>query len=103
MFKLIPNPTFWAKVEVAVPGIEVPAIFEVEFKHLPREAIKTFFAGIAGKQDAEALGELVSNWRGIDAEYSKDNLAALLNNYPAAAEGFFAAFRRELLEARRKN
>lgn len=103
MFKINPNPTFTAKVELSVPGSTRPAAIEVEFKHLPRKAIKAFFENLEGKSDADALSEIMIGWSGIDATYAKDTLEQLLDNYPAASMELFEAFRRELLEAKRKN
>ena len=102
MFKLQPNPTFKAKVDITLPGAQAAAI-EIEFKHLSRSGIKAYFEGLDGKTDAEALGAIIVGWSGIDAAYSAENLAALLDNYPTASVELFDAYRRELMEARRKN
>lgn len=103
MFKLQPKPSFWAKCSISVAGEAKPAQIEIEFKYLGREGIKAFFESLEGKQDIEALGEIVTNWRGVDAEFSRDNLAQLLDNYPQAAMAIFEAFRTEALEAKAKN
>lgn len=103
MFKLQPNPTFKSKVQISIPGADKPAALEIEFKHLARPKIKEFFEGLEGKTDAEALGEIIVGWVGVDAPYSADSLQTLLDNYPAAGGELFEAFRRDLLESRRKN
>lgn len=103
MFKLQPNPTFKAMVAIAIAGQDKPAEIEVEFKYLGRAAVRAFFDGLDGKSEAEALAEIVVGWSGVDAPYGQQALATLLDNYPTAAFDFFEAFRRELLEARRKN
>lgn len=103
MFKINPNPTFKATVLLSVPGADKPASITVEFKHLAKSALRDYFAGLDGKSDAEALATVITGWQGVDAEFSVDALALLLDNYPAAAGELFEAFRRELLEARRKN
>jgi len=103
MFKLQPNPTFTVQVPMTVPGSPEPAPLTVEFRHLSRRRIKTYFEGLQGKTDAEALGEIIVNLPDIDAEYNPASLEALLDNYPAASIELFEAYRRELLEARRKN
>ena len=103
MFKLNPNPTFKARVEISTPGSATPASIEIEWKHLSRTGIKRFFEGLTDKTDAEALGQIIVGWSGIDAEYCPENLALLLDNYPAASVELFDAYRRELMEARRKN
>lgn len=103
MFKLTPNPTFTAKVPLSVPGQDKPANVDIEFKHLSRPKIKTYFEGLEGKTDTDALGEIIIGWKGIDEDYSPEALQELLDNYPAAAGELFEAFRKELMEARRKN
>lgn len=103
MFKLQPNPTFTTKVSLSVPGSDKPASIEVEFKHLSRPKIKAFFEGLEGKTDAEALSEIMVGWSGPDGDFNRDNLQALLDNYPASGGELFDAFRRDLMEARQKN
>ena len=103
MFKLNPNPTFTAKVPLSIPGESKRATVDVEFKHLSRKAIQEFFQNLEGKTDAESLAEIIVSWKGIDAAYSAETLATLLDNYPAAGRELFEAFRLELMEARAKN
>lgn len=103
MFKLQPKPTFKARVPITVPGETKPAEIEVEFKHMSLEQVRAFFEGLVGKQDADALGEIVVGWSGVDAAFDAEALATLLNNYPSTAAAMFETFRRELFEARRKN
>lgn len=103
MFKINPKPVFRATVPLSVPGSDKPAAISVDFKHLGKSALRDYFAGLEGKSDAEALGEIVTGWEGVDAPFSADALGQLLDNYPAAAGELFEAFRRELLEARAKN
>jgi len=103
MFKITPKPKFNATVQLSVPGSDKPAAITVEFKHLSKSALRDYFGGLDGKSDAEALGEIITGWQGVDADFSADALGQLLDNYPAAAGELFEAFRRELLEARRKN
>lgn len=103
MFKLQPKTTFWAKVPVSIPGETKPAIVEMEFKHLGREGLKSYFENLEGKKDAEALAEIIMNWRGVDAEFNPENLAELLENYPSASLSVFQTFRAESMEAKAKN
>lgn len=102
MFKLQPNPTFKARAPISIPGHK-PAEIEIEFKHLSREKSREFFENIAGKTDAEALGEIVVGWSGVDQAYSEEALAVLLDNFPSSAASIFETFRRELFEAKTKN
>ena len=103
MFKLKPNPTFWTKADLSVPGEPEPAQIEVQFRHKSIPEINDYFARLPGRTDADALGEIIAGWRGVDDQFNDDSLAALLANYPASARELFEAYRRELLESRRKN
>lgn len=103
MFKLQPNPTFKARVSISVPGADTPAALTVEFRHLSRSDLRSYFESLGGRGDADALGEIIADWADIDAKYTPENLAALVNNYPRSAMELFDAYRAELLESRRKN
>ncbi len=103
MFKLQPNPTFKTTVGISVAGQSSPASIEVEFKYLTKSKVREFFDKLGSKEDAAALADIVVGWAGIDEPYSKKALAELVDNYPAAAMDLFDGFRRELLEAKRKN
>lgn len=102
MFKLNPAPTFWTEVSISVPGAGEPAKFEVEYKWMPRDALRGYFGNAAGRSDEDLLGEIVCNWRGIDAEFSRENLAQLLANYTGAARALYDRYGEEMLEARKK-
>lgn len=103
MFKLQPKPSFWAKCPVNIPGETKPAALEIEFRWLGKTGIKDFFENLEGKTDIEALSQIVLNWKGVDAEYSRENFESLLENYPQAAMAIFEGFRSEALEAKAKN
>lgn len=103
MFKIQPKPTFWSKVQISIPGQPTPAQIDAEYKHLTRDELREFFEHLEGKKDADALGEIVVGWKGVDVDFDAGALEELLNNYPSAALAFFEAFRREALEAKAKN
>lgn len=104
MFKLLPNPTFWAAVALTVPGEPAPVIVDIEFKHQQRDALQDFFDRCNnGLRAKEALLEVVVNWRGFDEAFSGDALERLLKNYVPSAQEIFAAYRRESVESRVKN
>jgi hypothetical protein len=103
MFKLQPNPTFKSKVGISIAGALRPADIEVEFKYLSKEKVREYFDRLQGKTDAEALAEIIVGWSGVDEAYSDVALEMLVDNYPAAAADLFETFRKELLEAKRKN
>ena len=103
MFKLQPNPTFKTKVGISVAGQESPDEIEVEFKYLSKPAVKAFFDALKGKDDVDALAEIMVGWSGTDHDFSPEALSELLDNYAAAAADIFWKFRHELLESKTKN
>ena len=107
MFKLTPNPTFWATVSLSVPGSDAPAPIEIEFRHHGQKALAALFRK-EGATDLDLLPVLINGWRGVEGEsgdlkYSLEAIATLLDNYPAAGVEIFTAYRRELMESRIKN
>lgn len=106
MFKLNPKPTF--KVDVTIPSPSGEGKLTLEFKHKGRKALAEFFESLrsdeeAAREDADALSELVAGWSGVDAEFNRDNLAVLLDNYPGASLAIFNAYTSALNEGRVKN
>jgi hypothetical protein len=102
MFKLQPNPTFFATVDIPVPGGE-PMPLEVEFRHMRREQAIEFARGLGQREPLESMREVVCGWRGADVEFSADALADLHSNYAGAADRILTAYLDELRGARRKN
>lgn len=102
MFKLQPNPTFFAKVDIPVPGGD-PATLEVEFRHMRRDDAAEFARGLADRDPLDSLRQVVVGWKGADAEFSDAALAELHANYAGAADRILAAYFDELRGARRKN
>lgn len=104
MFSLTPNPTFWAKAAISIPGGD-PAEIEVQFRHKGRAELAEYFQrlGTLAVSDVDAVAEIVADWRGVDQPYSKEALATLVDRFPAAARDLLTAYNRELMESRRKN
>jgi hypothetical protein len=91
-------------VDISIAGQEQPARIEVEFRHMGREALNAWMAGLdPGSTYVEAVTPMVVNWRGVDTPFSAQALAALLEGYPLAARGLLDAFVRECTEAKAKN
>ncbi|MFZ4537817.1 phage tail assembly chaperone [Propionivibrio sp.] len=102
MFKLEPNPTFFAPVSIHVPGQGL-GTFEAEFRHLAKAERDTFHAGLGETTNLDALAGIVTGWRGIDAPFSRDNLERLLDEYQGAVDALFKAYFTELYGAAVKN
>ncbi len=110
MFKLQPNPTFSAKVEIPVPGADAPATLPLVFRHKGRKAAQAWVESAPGRQDIDFLMEIVADWGaevvGEDGQpqaFSREAFDRLLDEYPASGQAIFNAYLRELGEARRGN
>lgn len=101
-FRLQPDPTFWAKVEIPVPGGD-PVPLEIEFRHKRRDDAMRFADALSSRAPLESLREVVAGWRGADVEFSEAALAELDANYLGAAERILVVYLEELRGARRKN
>lgn len=108
MFVLQPKPTFKVPVSIPTPS-GVAGKFTVEFRHKGRKAfrefVETFTADKEGdvRSDADALDEIIADWKGVDAPYSKEALETLLDNFPAAARELFSAYNAALFEGKVDN
>ena len=95
--------TFAAKVTItdaSGKGHEV----EFTFKHKTLDELQAFLYGEhEGRTDAQALGEIVIGWSGVDAPFSPEALATLLQNYGGSAVTIATAYRDALTGARTKN
>jgi hypothetical protein len=100
MFKLQPNPSFWAKVPITIPGQSKPEEIELEFLYLPEDERR---AQLDGKTTDEMLSLLVKDWRDVDTAFSAENFQRFLKNYPRARLDVLETYNRELYEARAKN
>lgn len=110
MFKINPNPTFKADVQLTVIGSTEPAKLVVTFKHKGRKALADWVAlpkkmADAGTpiKDADYLDEVIADWEGVDAPYSVEALDTLLDAYQPAGQELFEAYIRALTESRAKN
>lgn len=103
-FKLTPNPTFWAKVDIPVPGGE-PQALEIEFRHKR----KTWGLGLVERIRAgeisglDAVREIIVDWRGAEREFSDAELVELDENFIGAIDAILFAYPEALRGARRKN
>ena len=102
MLTLAPAATFVATVRVHVPGgDDVPVNFI--FAHKGRAALKDFVERAQSSADLDAVAEIVAGWDGVEADYSRDALAALLDAYPSAAVSILEGYLAEIGRAAAKN
>lgn len=102
MLTLAPAATFAATVRIHVPGVDdVPVNFI--FAHKGKSALKDYMARAKGMEDLDAVAEIVTGWDGIEADYSREALAALLDAYPSAAVSILDGYLAEIGKAAAKN
>jgi len=110
MFKIDPEPTFTAEVELSVPG-QPAALLSVRWKHLTRDKLREWIDGLADLKlsDVDGLDFVIAGWDGVidqqgqDVPYSKDRLRSLLGSYHAASAELVRAYVRALTESRLGN
>ena len=109
MFKITPDPTFKAEVQIPLPGGGF-APLALEFKALGRKALRKWIdSASAERDDAQYLGEVVVGWSGVgDANgsplpFSIDALAQVLDGYWMASKAIFDGYLVALTPAGEKN
>lgn len=120
MIRIVPNPTFTCDVPLSVPGTDKPVSIKLTYRHKGRKALNEYQARAvdlamqadandAAQQFGAYVGEVVEGWTGVlDADdkplpYSADNLARLLEAYPAAGAEIVRCYSRQLSHARSGN
>jgi hypothetical protein len=120
MIRIVPNPTFTCDVPLSVPGADKPASIKITYRHKGRKALGEYQARAvelamqadapdAAQQFAAYVGEVVEGWTGVlDADdkplpYTVDNLARLLEAYPAAGAEIVRRYSHQLSHARAGN
>lgn len=102
VFKIDPEPTFRATVDIPVPGGD-PMPLELEFAHKTVDELKAMFAGFVGRGDADCIMEFVVGWHNHPDPFSRDAMAALLQRYGRASVAIRNAYAYELTGARLGN
>lgn len=102
MLKIAPSPTFVASVAIPVPGGDAQLV-NFTFNHMGKAALKAWIEAAREREDIDSIASIVCGWDGIDAEFSMDNLAALLDAYPSAAVAVLESYVGELGKAAAKN
>lgn len=100
--KLQPDPTFKAKVEIAVPGA-TPASVVFTFKHRTRQEMERFLPSVTQMEDdAQLIMAVATGWELAD-DFTEENVKALADSYISAPAAIFEAYLKELTGARSKN
>jgi hypothetical protein len=99
--KLKADPTFKAKVAIAVAG-GADAEVEFTFKHRTREELLKFMQECEGRLYEDTIMDCAVGWELEDA-FTRDNVSVLLQNYMTAGKSVQDAYLDELTKARAKN
>lgn len=108
MIRLIPNPTFKARVRFTQPGAD-DALVEFEFRHKAPAALADWWAAASARPVHEALAEVIVGWSGVhddqgnDVGFSAEVLAVFLAGHAPRGRELLSAYLRELTESRQKN
>lgn len=108
MIKLVPSPTFKARVRFTQPGAD-DAPVEFEFRHKAPLAMASWWQGAVGRPVAEALAEVIVGWTGVidesgaEVPFGVDALTMFLAGHGPRGRELLAAYLRELTESRQKN
>ena len=104
--KLVPNPTFEAKVAVPVPG-EGTVDVKFTFKHRARDEMQRFLAETAHDaeskmDDVQLVMACASNWELADT-FDEKNVGEFVRQYICGPAAVYETYCAEMIGARRKN
>jgi hypothetical protein len=102
--KLQPDPTFKAKVEIAIPG-GAPVGVSFTFKYRTRQEMDRFIESVndnAFDDDVKMVLAMVVGWE-LDDTFSEENVRILVDSYISSPVAIFETYCREITGVRRKN
>ena len=98
---LVPEPLFWAKLDVPVPGAEAMAL-SLQLKHRTKTELQTWLETGEGREDVQALLDLVAAWDLPDL-FCAENISLLCENHIGIAGRIVDFYIQELTKAKRGN
>lgn len=104
MFQINPNPTFSATVDIPAAGGRTEKL-KLVFKHKTRDEALEYLrrSPAEGEDDASVLLEIIAGWEDVDADFSREALNQVVQNYAGAPRAIFEAYTAELMGQRRGN
>lgn len=105
--KLIPDPSFAARVSIPVPG-KKPVEVEFTFKYRSRDEVESLCKMLDTREDnplktdTALIMAVASGWELVD-EFNKENVDQFVQSYIAAPALIFEAYLKELTGNRQKN
>ena len=120
MFKIVPAPEFTCQVLLSRPDDELPVKLQARFRHKTQRQLDAWFAAVqrkvmeAGATDTDlavvdAIHEVLvdlgplADGEGHLVPYSREVLAQLIDNFPAATPELARQYRQRLTDARLGN
>lgn len=100
--KLEQNPVFTVPVEIPTTTGK-PEIVKISFRHKTKDAYLEWLKSLEGKPEVDGLFEIVDGWSEVAADFNKENLAKVLQNYQAAALAIYGTYGDALVHGRVKN
>lgn len=108
MIRLIPHPTFRARVKFTQPGGE-DAFVDFVFRHKAPVALAAWLEASKDKNISGALADVIEGWSGVideaggEVAFDADALAAFCAGHGPRAKELLGAYLREMVESRIKN
>lgn len=103
-FKLQPNPTFKAPVDIPVAG-ELPEKVLFTFKHKTRTQFDALVKAVINGETTvdDAVRDVVVEWTYPGVDYNDEALSQCFDMFPGSANAIFTTYRQSLFEGQRKN
>ena len=109
MIKLVPSPTFKARVPFTVAGEDTPAVIEIEFAYKSPPALAAWWAACKEHPINIGMADVIKGWVGVvddtgaEVAYSPDALTQFIGNSSTRGEELLRAYFKNLTESRLKN
>lgn len=98
MLKLQPDPTFWAKVTIPLPGGSNGEV-KMEFVHMDSEQLEKYTTDRGSVNDAAAVLKIAKGWDNEET-FDEVHVGKFLKNYMGAGRAIARTFVEELMQVR---
>lgn len=93
--------SFKAKVTIPAPG-GAEVAFTAIFRHRSRSELHDWVQ-VKGRTDEQTIMDCLAGWEGVDADFSTESVALMLEQYHAAPRVIVETYVDELMQARLGN
>lgn len=103
MLKIQASPTFNSRVEIPTP--EGPVQIKMVFKHMDTDTYDEFIKREATlkRSNEDAIMDIAEDWKEVDGEFNRENVAKVCKQYHQAAGAIVIAFINDLTQAKAGN